>query len=315
MRLLTAALLFVIASPSFADTPASVRYLERDGKTRVTTTGSATAQTQFTLASVGKTMTSVAFLRMVDFEGMSLDDPASDWLSADITNGLGGLDGVTLRHLLTMTSGLPDYLTDDYIRAALADPDNVQRANTAISYAFFEDMLFRPGQDFDYSNTNYVLLGLIMEGAAGNTYSDLMRQLVFDPLDMDDTFAFGSRDLPDRFPNGHEDREHIRSYYQSDGFGDGGIISNAPDLARFYRALLIERRLLSTQLMRELEHDPLGVGYGMGIEMDDGIYGHSGGDLGFSTDVRMDLSSGDLAIVLIAQSDADTDWTLDALGN
>lgn len=306
-------LLLVMTTAAQADTVASIRYLERDGKVEVSTTGAATAQTPFAIASIGKTMTAVAVLRLVARGELSLDEMAANRVSPEFAAGLGGLKGVTLRHLLTMTSGLPDYLTDDYIHDALDDPDNIQHPQTALTYVYGEEVLFLPAKGFDYSNTNYVLLGIILETATGQSYADLMQDLVLGPAGMTRSFVFGSRRLPADFPNGHEDGDHIRKYYEADGFGDGGVISTAHDLALFYKALLVDRSLLPANLMQEFGTDPLGADYGMGIEMEDGIWGHSGGDLGFASDVRMDIRSGDIAIILVADADADTDWTYDRL--
>jgi len=260
-------------------------------------------------------MTSVAILRLVADGVLSLDKSPRNWLNQETVSGLGGLGGVTLRHLLNMTSSLPDYLTDDYIEDALADPNGVQNPRTALSYAYGERPLFLPGNEFDYSNTNYVLLGMILETATGLSYADAMQRHVFAPAEMTNSFVFGSVALPANFPSGHEDGQHFREYYEAQGFGDGGVISTAPDVAKFYHALFIAENLLTPLMMKEFKRDALGVGYGMGIEIEDGIYGHSGGDLGFSTDVRLEIETGAIAIILIAKGDADTTWTLETLQN
>lgn len=259
-------------------------------------------------------MTAVAILRLVAEGRVSLDDMASQWIDEDISDGLGGLGRVSVRHLLTMTSGLPDYLTDDYVEDARADPGQVQNQQAALSYAFYEDALFPPGKEFDYSNTNYVLLGLILETVTGRSYAEAMALQLFEPVGMAQSFVFGSSKLPNDFPFGHEGGQHVRSYYEADGFGDGGVISTAGDVAKFYKALFIEQSLLPSSLMGEFTRDQHAEGYGMGIEIEDGIVGHSGGDLGFSSDVRLKLDTGEIAIILVAQEDADTDWTADVLG-
>jgi D-alanyl-D-alanine carboxypeptidase len=71
-----------------------------------------------------------------------------------------------------------------------------------------------------------------------------MQREVFDVVGMPNAFVFGSQPLPASFPDGHENGDHIRDYYQFDGFGDGGVIATAPDVAKFYRALFIDRSLL-----------------------------------------------------------------------
>ena len=311
-----ALVLFSLVCPSFAfaDPVVSIRYLDASGVERVQTTGATTsADTPFAIASIGKTMTSVAILRQVQKSRINLDDAASTWLPQSIVHGFSGMSGVTVRQLLTMTSGLPDYLDDAYIEDALRNPKQVQLAEIAVRYAFDYPALFSPGKRFDYSNTNYVLLGLILESATGLDYAEAIQQEVFSPSGMKSAFVFGSKALPAGFPSGHEDSRHYRQYYSHNGFGDGGVISSARDLAKFYRALFTEGTLLPPHLMDELLHDPLGENYGMGIELEDGLVGHSGGDLGFASDVRMDVHAGTIAIVLSADANADTYWTFDIL--
>lgn len=309
LKTLAAIFLISLVTPGIADDISAVLYFEHKGKVEVSTQGSnITKDTPFAIASIGKTITSVAVLRLVSKGKIELDDPIRDWVSDDLADSLGGLDGISLRHLLNMTSGLPDYLTDDYVDDVLDEPAAQRTAETALSYAFDEDTEFDPGDGFDYSNTNYVLAGIILEQASGLSYSDVIAQEVFAPAGMKNSFVFGSKSLPEDFPFGHEGGEHHRAYYQAQGFGDGGVISTAADLARFYKALFETQTLLSTPMMRELMRDPLGEGYGLGIDLDDPIYGHAGGDIGFSSDVRMNIATGAIAIYLVAKADADTSW-------
>ncbi|MFK8077278.1 MAG: serine hydrolase domain-containing protein [Granulosicoccus sp.] len=293
---------------------ASVQYFEHKGFTESSAIGEGVnADTPFAIASVGKTMTSVALLRLVERGKLTLDDDATNWLPVSVVSGFSGLNGVTVRHLLAMTSGLPDYYVDDYIVDAMDDPDSVQTPLAALRYAYDEDVLFEPGVEFDYSNTNYVLAGLIAEAASGLSYAALMQQEVFAPAGMKLSFVFGSQPLPSDFPNGHEGGVHERTYYEYQGFGDGGVISTANDLAAFYRALFVEDTLLSSELMEDFTYDETGAGYGLGIEVGDTVFGHSGGDIGFSSDVRIDTSTGAIAIYFKAASGADLSWTADVL--
>lgn len=295
---------------SAGDVP-QIRYLDRPSGVMVQTEA-ATQDTAFAIASVGKTMTAVASLRRVDRGRLGLEDKAAAWIAPDIVQGFGGLNGITLRHLLTMTSGIPDYYTEDYLEDALDDPDRIQRADIALSYAFGEPQLFEPGTDFDYSNTNYVLLGLILEAETGKSYAGAMQQEVFAPAGMTNSFVFGSRPLPIGFADVPDE---VRRYYQGAGFGDGGVIATAADVAQFYRTLFIDQTLLPSDLLVALTTDPLGVGYGMGIELDAATIGHSGGDLGFTSDVRLHRPTGMIAIELVADEDAETGWTEDQMPN
>ena len=306
-------IIFLLPTLAEADEVATIRYIDISGVVSITVEGPATPVTPFAIASIGKTMTSVAVLRLVEQGKLVLDDGVTANLPATTLAALPQLFDVTLRQLLTMTSGLPDYLDDAYLADALADPVVVQNPLTALSYAYGERQVFPPGQGFDYSNTNYLLLGLILEDVTGQTYAKAMDSLVFRPAGMDRSLVFGSAPLTDNFPNGHENGEHHRSYYMFEGFGDGGVIAPAFDLARFFHALFVDESLLTGAMMAEILHDPVGEGYGMGIEVDGAIVGHSGGDLGFSSDVRLDRDNGTLAIILSASADTDIDWTIEAL--
>lgn len=267
--------------------------------------------TPFAIASVGKTLTAVAVLRLVERGAIAIDDPVTALLPPDLLAGLRGVDAVRLRHLLTMTSGLPDYYTQEWLDAALDEPERVQSVAGAMRFAAQDRMLFTPGRAFDYSNTNYVLLGAILEQATGMGYAAALRAEVFGPAGMSDSFVFGSRPLPEDFAARHDERALVRRYYSGDGLGDGGVIASARDVARFYHALFVERRLLSDQMLAVMLQDPSGADYGMGIEIEDGIAGHSGGDLGFASDARIDLARGLIAVELIGAEDADTDWAWD----
>ncbi|MEC7761249.1 MAG: serine hydrolase domain-containing protein [Pseudomonadota bacterium] len=290
----------------------SLRYAEIGGRVTVETTGDTTAETPFAIASVGKLYTATAIL-MLDASGaLDVDDAAAEYLPEGIVEGYGGMQGITLRHLLTMTAGLPDFYTDDYIEDALDDPDAVQHAAVALTYAMDEEPLFAPGDAFDYSNTNYAMLGLVIETVTGKSYAQALEEMIFAPLGLGQSFVFGSRPLPEGFATGHEGRDHVRDYFEGNGFGDGGVITTAGELAAFYHALR-DGVLLADPWLDMMMEDPVGEGYGMGIEMEGDIVGHSGGDLGFSSDVRMDITNGDIAIVLVGEADGDTDFAWDRL--
>ena len=282
-------------------------YILHEDEVWVETQGHGTTpQTPFALASVGKLMTSVAVLRHVERGQLSLDDPVAGLVPAALRDQAEQWDGVLLRHLLTMTSGIPDYFDDGYLA------QGTQGAVAAVAYVDGEASLFEPGQDFDYSNTNYVLLGLILETLTRQSYAAIMEREVLDPAGMETAFVFGSQPLPADFPTGHEYGKHVRSYYGQAGFGDGGIIASAEDLATFYKALFLDRTLLKGQTLQTLLADPIGAGYGMGIVISDGILGHSGGDVGFVSDIGFDIETGAIAPTLHANAEQDlNDWPWD----
>lgn len=306
MRLI-ALILSLLPALGSADEVAQVRYADLDGEVTLEASPGLGADTPFPLASVGKTMTAVAVLRVLAREGIALDAPAAAHLPPDVTAMLA-LDGITIRHLLAMRSGLVDYYDADFDARTRRAPE-AATARTAIAHIADEPLMFDPGREDDYSNTNYVLLGLLLEHITDAPYHRVMEAEVFASTGMRNAVVFGGP-LPDALPPVDA---RTRAAYTRPGLGDGGVIASARDLARFYAAL-DEGALLPEPMLDALLHDPDGDGYGLGIEVGDWpIVGHSGGDVGFSSDVRMDLESGDLALILIATEDADTDWAYEQL--
>jgi len=309
-----AAFLLFLPNLLWAHDVPSVRYADVGGAIILETEGTGVDESSlFAIASVGKTFTSVAVLRLVERGLVSLDAQVSGILPPDDTAELDGVDGVTLRHLLTMTSGIADYYTDDYLDAALEDPLRWQFPRAALDFVAGEPPLFAPGEGFDYSNTNYLLLGLVLEQVTGLSYAAVLDREIFGPAGMTESFVFGSRPLPESFVTGHSRGRHVRDYYAGQGFGDGGALSSARDLVRFYTALFTERRLLGEASLREMRRDPGGEGYGMGLVAAGDLVGHTGGDLGFASDVVMNIATGDVAVVLVGEENGDTTWAYDLI--
>jgi D-alanyl-D-alanine carboxypeptidase len=286
-----------------------------DGAMTYTAADGVGPDTPFAIASVGKLMTAVAVLRLVERGILDLDDRVAEVLPADLSDLLAPFEDRNLSHLLTMTSGLPDYYDDAWFEAALAEGGAAQNAASVLRAIADEPELFAAGDRFDYSNTNYVLLGAVLEEATGESYAEVLQSEVFDRAGMTDSFVFGSRPLPPTFAEGHDDRASVRRFYSGHGLGDGGVIASSRDVARFYRALFVTRQLLTDGMLRVMLRDPAGHGYGMGVEVEDGIAGHSGGDFGYASDVRIDLESHEIAVEMIADEEAEALWPLERLSD
>ncbi|MGR3485541.1 MAG: serine hydrolase domain-containing protein [Paracoccaceae bacterium] len=282
------------------DAPASVAVLGPDGL-RLGTSGAA-PDDPFVIASLGKAAVAVALIRLEARGALDLDDPVSMHVPAWADAAMDGLDDVTVAQLLTMTSGLPDYYDLAYLDAALADPARVQTPRGALGFAPVGDRR-APGR-FDYSNTNYVLAQLVVERVTGAPLAEHLARDLFAPLGLTGTEGFGPTSAkPVAGREDGFDRATIAAYYRHPGMGDGALISTARDQAEFWRALLVEQSLLDAAGMARLLPDPAGARYGMGIDL--APLGHSGGDLGYSADVRV---AGDrVAVILVARGGADPD--------
>lgn len=310
------------------DGPASVLFLQTSTETAAIACGTereggkrAQAHSRFLIASVSKLYLAVAILQLHEEGTLDIEDEVSRWLPSDVVQAYDGLDGITIAMLLTMTSGLPDYLDDAFFlssvadaKAGLSDHDILTKAARSVAA---EPRLFEPGTAFDYSNTNYLLAQLVLENAAARPMNEIFKTRILAPAGLGATGLLGYDTPPSEFVQGFEDfgrgLEPVDAYLTGYGFGDGGLVSPAADVAAFYKALLIDKTLLGQDTLERLLDDPLGEGYGMGIELETqpdlgAVFGHSGGDTGFSADIR--YSSGKDAIVVYVSALADDDLSV-----
>lgn len=277
-----------------------------------------TDQDKFVLASVSKTFLSVSILQ-ADAQGLlDLDDWASDWLDADTMRITNLAQDTTVRHLLSMRSGVRDYITNRFMVDWLDKKPATRTVRGALTYTPFQRPHFAPGTEFDYANTNYLLAQLVLEAASGMSMADWFTKHIFEPAGMTNTFVFGAGGGPADIVTGWEDingdgiADPIRDVYAGHGFGDGGAASNAADLVTFYKALFIDRILLDEAALRSLTDDPEDDGYGLGMAIiDETTLGHDGAFTGFSALAMYEASESKISVVLAADGDADLDPLLE----
>jgi len=274
------------------------------------------ADDQFRIGSITKTFIGVLMLQLQEEDYLSLDDTLADWLDEDIISQIPNGDEVTLRQLLNMTSGIPDYLaTDAFFDAIDADPSYAWTAAETIEFIYGDAPLFAPGEGFEYSNTNYNLLQLVIEEAAEAPLAEALDEFIFAPVGMESTYLEDSGNLGANIVQGYapDGDEYINITMVNDGAGmaDGGIISTADDMLLFAQAL-INGDLISEDSMQEMmtttpESDDE---YGLGLDVIEGpdggqIIGHSGSTGGFQSIMYSDLEYGVTVIGLTNNFDAD----------
>ncbi|WP_346950550.1 serine hydrolase domain-containing protein [Dyella sp.] len=244
----------------------------------------ATPATNYRLASMSKQFTAAAILLLAEDGKLKLGDSVRRWLPS-----LPASDqGITIHHLLSHASGLIDYedLMPPGTTRQLNDGD-VLRMLSAETRSYFA-----PGTGYRYSNSGYVLLGLIVERASGQRLPEFLRQRIFKPLHMDHTLL--------READGPQPAHRAYGYSQQDGRwvrtdqdltsatrGDGGIYSSIDDLARWDAALYDGRllkdssRALAFAAQNQVtgEEDVDAYGYGWRIHGD--VRWHSGESIGF----------------------------------
>ena len=245
-----------------------------------------TPDTRFRLASVSKQFTAAAILLLVQDGSLSLDDPLRRWLP-----GLPpATDGITLHHLLSHTSGLVDY--ED-----LLPPDvdgQVQDADVLRLLEGVDRLDFAPGSRYRYSNSGYVLLGLVVERASGRDFPTFLHERIFQPLGMGAVARVdGGPPVPHRaWGYSHSDGNWIRTDQSptSATLGDGGIYASIDDLAK-WNAALDDDRLLRADLRAlafiahtttdEADVDAYGYGWRLHASELGPLQWHSGESIGF----------------------------------
>ncbi|HYM85334.1 MAG TPA: serine hydrolase domain-containing protein [Pseudoxanthomonas sp.] len=261
--------------------------------------------TNYRLASVTKQFTASAILLLAEDGRLTLDDRLRHWLpSLPAAN-----DAITLRHLLTHTSGLIDYedVMPDGTTEQLRDAD-VLRLLESQGRTYF-----KPGSGYRYSNSGYSLLALIVERASGKPFQDFLRERIFLPLGMHDTLAYvrGGSEVPHRAYGYSEIEGHWTRTDQnttSAVLGDGGIYSSIADLAK-WDAALYDDRLLSDASRADafsahvhVLGEPYQAEYGYGWRITGDTLWHSGETIGFRN-VIVRYPQQHLTVVLLSNRD------------
>lgn len=280
-----------------------------------------TEDTRFGTASGSKTMTAVVVLSLVAEGRLRLDTPARDLLGDDLPLVD---DAVTVRHLLTHTSGIGDYLDEE----ELEEGDYVLR-RPVHEYLTTADFLpdldghpqaFSPGERFTYCNGAYVVLALLAERAASLGYHELVRTRVLEPAGMSDSGFFRGDALPARTATGYlgVDDDAISNVFHLPilATGDGGLHTTAADVHRFFTAL-DEGRLLPDAVRDEMltvqtavPDYPGGYGFGIWLREADGAVHPTmqGEDAGVSFVARHDRARGVTRVIL--SNTADGAWPM-----
>jgi len=270
----------------------------------------------FELASVSKQFTAMVIMMLKEDGKLDYDDPLEKYLP-----GLP-YPNITLRHLLTHTSGLPDYqaIMDQYW-----DKSKVASNEDILAYLikYQPPVLFQPGKKYEYSNTGYVLLGSIAEKASGSDFIALCRERIFRPLHMQSTDirSLEEKRSIEKFALGHIFVEEKQRYVRADSFpasnytiwlgnrkGPGRISSTSTDLLLWDRALYKDE-LVGNRTLKEaftpmkLSNDSLSY-YGFGWELDKSnpnIVFHTGDNPGYKTKI-VRLTDQDKTLIIVCNN-------------
>lgn len=239
----------------------------------------------FLTASIGKTVTATAIAKLVEKGSLSFNDPISMYLPDSIMhclhvyNGVDYSDEITIAHLLQHTSGLPDYFEGETIDGSanvlellFSKPDKVWEPLETIEFAKTKmEPLFVPGNGFNYTDTEYVLLGLIVEKLSGTNLHNYFEVHFFKPLGMKQTYLHLRSEplektliLSEAFAG---DFEVSTTKSLSADWAGGGLVSTGSDLIKFQHALF-SGEIISAETLKAMQNwvpETHGMEYGFGL--------------------------------------------------
>jgi len=267
--------------------------------------------TKFNLGSMNKMFTAVAIAQLVERGKLRYEDTIDawvdeSWLPKDVTQR------IQVRHLLSHTSGLGSYFTDDFFNASRTRYRVIEDFKPLVSS---DRPAFEPGAQWQYSNTGFLLLGVVIQAASGQSYYDYVQERIHRPAGMKNT---GCYDMDEPVPNlaigytrGHGADGGWKNnlfLHSIKGGPAGGGFSTVEDLHRFARALL-SGKLISAESLRTLTTAKPEIGspnYGYGFSVrgsdDDRVVGHTGGFPGINSALDIYLDRG-LIIAAMANDD------------
>jgi D-alanyl-D-alanine carboxypeptidase len=262
------------------------------------------ADTVFPICSISKPITATLVMMLMEEGLLDLDAPVRRYLPAfDAAN-----DTITLRHLLTHTSGLANYnATERFLRheGRLALP-----AAERLAFLLAQPTEFAPGERYAYCNTGYVLLGFVIEAVTGRGFREVLGERVFAPCGMDQSLLLDDHAIVPKRASGYElgPRGLQNAWHQAVSWrgGAGGIASTAGDLVRWMQAFEAGRligavsraEMLRPVMLNDGSTFDYGLGWGTGAYHGREAYLHTGGGFGYSCEL-VRFPQADTTVVLL----------------
>ncbi|MBX2846432.1 MAG: beta-lactamase family protein [Saprospiraceae bacterium] len=303
-------------------------WIGADGKADIESDIDLQACNSFLIASISKVFTSAAVYRYIDKDILSLEDPISQWLDPIFVEEVKNADQAQIKHLLAHTSGIADYYTNAFELDRINKVNNDWSKEEVLGYVFGKKATNSVGQTYAYSNTNFLLLAMILERASGLSFEEVYRQEVFAPLGLTTAYYNERNPLPVGVVKGYVDiygnGQFVESaflYGDEIGIGgDGGIAINAFDLATFFEEMMKGNLISQSSLDRMTEWFDLPEDWhwdefgqtesGFGIEKFNTPFGeavgHSGGVDGFSS-LALYFPEEDMTYILLVNSNGNAE--------
>lgn len=274
----------------------------------------------FRIGSITKMFTATVIVQLAEDGVLTLDDPMALWLPK-VADQLPYGDQITLRHLLTHTSGLFSVVEHEAYWADLfsemeIDEDSgavtlacVQRDphDTLARYVYGKNANFEPGARWSYSNTNYTLLGMVIEAAAEVPLAEAYRTRIYEPLGMTSTFLDCYEEPVIEVVHGYsgigDEMTDVTELHESIGWSAGGLVSTPQDLVTFARGLFGGALFDDPESLVSMTTPAPGSSYGLGITIQKEYMGHAGYITGFRSVLNYSPEF-DTVVVMLYNNDA-----------
>jgi D-alanyl-D-alanine carboxypeptidase len=268
--------------------------VRRDNETLASAAGNLDVSSRFFAASVTKSFVTAVLLRLEAEGRIALTDRIAAHLPAEMVDGLhvrNGIDrsgSIEVWHLMSNTSGIPDYFDKETVDRLVSNNDEAWGLWPTLSAARQKQARFLPGRKAQYSDTNYQLLGAIIEAVTRKPLHEVFDEMVIAPLELKETYLYQGEPDDRLVPMYYKDRQlNLPRYMDSIG-AEGGIVSTAADLGRFtqgfFGGALFDAARLESLYDWRLLFSPGVFFYGIGIARQPisllqpgrGLYGHWG---------------------------------------
>ena len=285
-----------------------IAYLRAYGDSRLEPRTAAKSEMRYSIGSISKQFTATAILLLQEQGKLSLDDKVAKFIP-DLTRA----NEVTIRQLLSHTSGYQDYWPQDYVMPMMLQPVTAQKI---LDMWARKPLDFDPGTKWQYSNTNFVIAGLIVEKASGMPLLQFLQEKVFTPLGMKSVANIDQEKLGDTDPVGYMryGLGPLRSAPKEGKgwlFAAGELAMPAEDLAK-WDVSIIDQKLMKPESYREFETEVLlknglGTRYGLGVDVSS-EFGHRalshGGEVSGFTAENMVFPEERVAVAVLTNEDA-----------
>jgi D-alanyl-D-alanine carboxypeptidase len=311
----------------YVETAGGQVWLGASGKAILETGVDLSASDKFWIYSASKTFVAAVVMQLVEEGVLALDDPISDWLEPSLFASIPNGEAITIRMLLNHTSGIYDHLETEEMRSdMIGNPGQVWEPQELVQHAtMYGSPYAEPGGALSYyANTNYVLLGLIIEQATGSPLATEIRNRILTPLNLENTYAW-EEGVPGGHVSGYTmlngERVDVSDLGLSWAWAAGGLVSNVEDTAAFSKALfsgeLFQQPETLDEMLAFVERYNQPGGYGLGVVRADFLSPVSsvpmiidGNGPGFVSVGAHWLSTGETAVVLLNTDDDDLKFAI-----